>query len=239
MHGPTHVNRISFRNPALTPMLPMLSPLFVPRCSLARLPAAAHSTALVSVRRRALLALCCGLFFAFAPAPSGHAAEPVARPAPPLSFSLKDQFDTECTEATCSGKTALLMISDRKGGDFSRQWGPALGRELRQTPHPPEQWVSVATLTAVPSFMRGWVRKMFQKDTVNHTLLDWHGYFASTYALPADHCNILVFAPDGQLRFRAAVRELDPAVLSSIVAAIVNAAPMPATTATTVATATK
>jgi len=164
------------------------------------------------------LLVCAGLVSASlsaAPVPAG------AESPPPLAFTLKDQFDREYTEACCADRTALLLIADRKGSAFVGKWSAAIGSELKTVAHPPVQWVGVATLSGVPSFMRGMVKKMSGSDRAHWTLMDWQGVLAKAYALPAGHTSILVFAPDRRLVLRISGREVDPSVVSSVVAAVV------------------
>lgn len=150
---------------------------------------------------------------------------------PPLAFSLKDQLDREHTEAESAGQVTLLTVADRKGSTFLGAWSKAIGTELGRTEHPPVRWVGAATLSGVPSFMRGMVKKMFGADEKRWTLMDWKGQFAKTYSLPAERASLLVFAPDRRLLFQTSGQAVDPAVVSALVAAIVAAAP-PSLTAT-------
>lgn len=158
--------------------------------------------------------------------PLAHAqAVATTTPSPQLAFTLKDQLDREFTEAYCAGQTALITVADRKGSKFIGAWSNAIGEQLKTTEHPPVKWVGVATLTGIPSLMRGMVKKMFGGNENQWTLMDWRGHFAKTYALPADHSSLLVFAPDGRLVFQASGREVDPAIVQAVVAAIVATSP--------------
>ncbi len=147
----------------------------------------------------------------------------VEPPAPPLSFDLKDQFDREYTQALCAGRIAVMIIADREGSQFSGQWSEAIGRGLKSAGAPATQWVPVATLPAVPGFVRGFIKGKFPQDQAQWTLLDWGGRLAKAYDLPGKSCRILVFSADGRLLHRAGGREVDPAAVSAIVAAVVGA----------------
>ena len=158
------------------------------------------------------------------PARAQAGSTSVEPPSPPLSFDLKDQFDREYTQAWCAGRIAVMVIADREGSHFSGQWMQAIGRALQSAGAPATQWVPVATLPAVPGFMRGWIKEKFPQNQKDWTLLDWGGRLTKTYDLPGKSCRILVFGADGRLRHRAGGREVDPAAVSAIVAAVVGAA---------------
>ncbi|ACB75153.1 hypothetical protein [Opitutus terrae] len=181
---------------------------------------------------RLLLAVLMLAGVSFTPLLAADSAPAATTAAPLLAFSLKDQFDREHTDANSVGQVTLLTVADRKGSTFIGNWSKAIGEELEHTAHPPVRWVGVATLSGVPSFMRGMVKKMFGSDAKHWTLMDWKGHFAKTYALPSERACILVFAPDRRLVFQTSGQKVDPAAVSAIVAAIVAAAPTPVATAT-------
>ncbi len=144
-------------------------------------------------------------------------------PAPPLSFDLKDQFDREYTQAMCAGRVAIVVIADREGSKFSGRWSEAVGRGL-DAAAPAAEWVPVATLPAVPGFMRGFIRGKFPQKKEQWTLLDWGGSLARAYGLAGKRCHVLVFGPDGRLRHRSGGREVDDAAVTAVVAAVSAAA---------------
>jgi subtilisin family serine protease len=150
------------------------------------------------------------------------AAEP---PAPPLNFDLKDQFDREYTQALCAGKIAIVVIADREGSKFSGPWSEAVGRDLRAAAAPATQWVPVATLPAVPGFMRGFIKGKFPQKPEQWTLLDWGGSLAKAYGLAGKRCHVLVFGSDGRLLHHSGGREVDAAAVTAIVAAVVSSKP--------------
>ena len=145
------------------------------------------------------------------------AAEPAA---PPLTFDLKDQFDRGVTQAVCTGRIAIVVVADREGSRFSGRWSQALGSGLKSAGAPATKWVGVATLPSLPGFMRGFVKGKFSQDKEQGTLLDWGGTLAQAYHLAPKCCHILVFGPDGRLRHHASGREVDPAAIAGVVAAV-------------------
>jgi len=155
--------------------------------------------------------------------PAGPA--PADGTVPPLTFALKDQFDREYTQALCAGKIAIVFEADREGSKFSGQWSAAIAAGLKSAASPAVQWVSVAELPSVPGFLQGFVKSKFPQDKTQWTLLDWHGRFIKMYGLPSDRCNVLVFAADGRFLLRIGGREVDPAAVSALVAAVAAAAP--------------
>ena len=143
-------------------------------------------------------------------------------PVPALRFALQDQFDREYTQALCAGKIAVMVVADREGSKFSGPWSQAVGRGLEAAGAPVTQWVPVATLPAVPGFIRGFIKGKFPQDKAQWTLLDWGGSLARAYRLPGKRCHVLVFSPDGRLLHRAGGREVDSAAVAAIVAAVVG-----------------
>ena len=139
---------------------------------------------------------------------------------PPLAFSLKDQFDREYTQAWCAGRTAIMVVADREGSQFSGRWSKAIGQGLQSAGAPATAWVPVASLPSVPGFIRGFIKARFPQDKAQWTLMDWGGTLARAYHLEPKCCHILVFGPDGRLRHRASGRELDSAAVAAVVAAV-------------------
>ena len=77
--------------------------------------------------------------------------------------------------------------------------------------------------------MHGYIkRNYFSKDKAHWTLMDWGGQLAKTYGLPDRCCNVLVFGPDGRLLLRTGGREIDPAAVSAVIAAVAAATPFKA-----------
>jgi hypothetical protein len=150
-------------------------------------------------------------------------ANPAGKAVPPLTFTLKDQFDREYTQALCAGKIAIVLVADREGSKFCGQWGDAIGRGLPPGAGSAVQWVPVAILPPVPAFMQGFVKSKFPQDKTQWTLMDWGGRLATAYGLPAKCCNVLVFDPDGRLLLRTGGREVDPAMVAAVVAAVTGA----------------
>ncbi len=164
-------------------------------------------------------------FIGFSPHRLQAVTNPAEMTAPPLAFTLKDQFDREYTQALCAGKTAIVVEADREGSKFSGRWSETIARALKAAAHPAVQWVGVATLPSVPGFLQGFIKDMFTKNPANWTLLDWGGRLAKAYRLPAKRCNVLIFGPDGCLLLRTGGREIDHAAVAAAVAAVNTSAP--------------
>ncbi len=161
-----------------------------------------------------IIALLTGLPFR---APAGAPAEAAA---PPLGFTLKDQFDREHSQASFAGRTAIMVVADREGSQFSGRWSKAIEQGLESAGAPPAAWVPVASLPSVPGFVRGFIKGKFPQDQAQWTLMDWGGTLAKAYHLAPKCCHILVFGPDGRLRHHASGREPDTAAVAAVVAAV-------------------
>jgi hypothetical protein len=171
-----------------------------------------------------LAGLCLGISL-----PALAASQPAAPgvdTAPPLVFSLKDQFDRKYTQASCAGTVALVIEADRDGSKFSGHWADAIGSGLKSAGDPPVHWLSVAALPSVPGFVQGFIKSQFPQDKTQPTLMDWRGQLVKAYGLQSHRCNVLIFGPDGRCLLCVGGREVDPAAVSSVVATIASAEPV-------------
>lgn len=127
-----------------------------------------------------------------------------------ISFKIEDQFSKEYTEKSWQDSVLVVFGSDKDGAKYNEIWAKALYEEYKsQTLKIPIAYVGVADLSSVPFFLKGTVKKFFQKGNDNGIIMDWDGVFTDNYAFKDDMCNILLFDYNRNLIYKAAVTTLE------------------------------
>ena len=138
-----------------------------------------------------------------------------------LNFTIVDQFDVEHTDAEFAGQVAILLWADREGSDHAERWKRTLEHKLESRLATNSVVMrTVAHIQGVPGFVKGRVLDSFSDDPEQWALLDWQGEFQAAYDLEEEHCNLLVFGPDGALLYRAAATGLEQTILDGVLAAV-------------------
>ena len=138
-----------------------------------------------------------------------------------LSFTIVDQFDVEHTDAEFAGQVAILLWADREGNNHAGRWERTLEHKLEpQLAAGAVVMRTVAHIQGVPGFVKGRVLDSFSDDPEQWALMDWQGEFQAAYDLEGDHCNLLVFGPDGALLYRGAATGLEQTILDGVLAAV-------------------
>jgi hypothetical protein len=167
----------------------------------------AFAFAAPSLRVRVAVLLLLG--FAF----DAHSADQVL-----VDFEIEDQFKNIHRRADVLDHIVLLIGSDKDGSQYNEDWGKAIHSSLID--HPQYHRISqlaLADLRSVPFFLKGFVRRKFPENPDRWILLDWEGTIADTYDFDPESSNLLVFAPDGVLKYRASGREPDNETLEALV----------------------
>ena len=137
---------------------------------------------------------------------------------PLISFTLKDQFNNEYTEASFPGKILVVIVADREGNKFSDDWQQAIGEALlKRQMEGQVQCIRVANLKGSPWFMHSFISGEFPKETDRWSLMDWKGIFAAEYNGEPKSCNILIFNRQQCLVYKTDVQQPDPQKLEEIV----------------------
>ena len=131
------------------------------------------------------------------------ATAPVGSMAP--DFTIKDQYDHDVQLSSLRGKTVLLIYGDRLGSDYMSDWSDAVRKSGAAST---VNIVNIANLRAVPSLMRGFVKRQFTKsDTPGKpnapVLLDWDAGLAKIYGFTEDLTNVYLIDEKGILRYTA------------------------------------
>ena len=102
----------------------------------------------------------------------------------------------------------MVLGADRKGSQYTDQWGPTLADSLKKEGHIDSvEFVALANLQSVPGMMKGMVKGFFPKEKENWVLLDWDGEFDQAYDFVENKCNILLFDRERNLLVHEAVTD--------------------------------
>ncbi len=127
-----------------------------------------------------------------------------------IEFTLEDQFGHIHHTSHYAGKVIVMIAADKGGSTYNEEWADAIGKAMAEHIDSGSlQFMPVADLAIVPSFVRGLVMKMLPSDPESMVLLDWEGLFTEAYMLKPDATNILVFNTHTQLVLQEQGRELD------------------------------
>ncbi len=119
---------------------------------------------------------------------------PINRKAP--DFSLRGQYDNTVTLHSFFGRPLILVACGWKG---SEENGPGKTAILEKYGGR-IQCMGVADLRTAFSFLSGFIKKKFQKESAP-VLLDWKGEVFTSYGLAPDIPNIDVINGQGYVRY--------------------------------------
>lgn len=138
-----------------------------------------------------------------------------------IDFTLYDQFDQKYTQKSFDEKILIIVGADREGSEYSDDWGAEIYKYLASRIDPNSFAIAgVADLSAVPSMLKGMVRKMFTDDPEDWVLMDWEGAFSNTYGFRSESVNIVVFNRNGKKILQFSATGVDQARLREIYEAI-------------------
>ncbi len=126
-------------------------------------------------------------------------AAPTAIPTnAPVRVDLNDQFDVPQTLCFPSTNITLLTIADHKGSEQIAGWiAPVKQRFGKRL-----DIRGIADVSPVPRFLRGMIRKQFQKAQSYPVMLDWSGDAVNAFTYVPDRVNVLVMDGSGRILTR-------------------------------------
>lgn len=127
------------------------------------------------------------MLFAFAIAATGAAQTKVS------NFGLKDQNDRYTEVAFPSDRPVVLIFGDRKGSGQIEGWSTPLGKRYDGKAY----IFGIASLSGVPSYARGLVRRLIKRQTAYPVLLDWGGKVAGPLGYQKEKAMVVVVAKNG------------------------------------------
>lgn len=128
---------------------------------------------------------------------SSPAASAPARLEP---FTLTDQFEREHAVNLPRERPLLLTVADRRAASQVASWVTPL--KARFAGH--LDYLGVADVRNVPSWLRGRVRRGFQEAYAHPVLLDWDGQLCRAVGVERGRVAVWLVARDGTVSFRGA-----------------------------------
>lgn len=128
---------------------------------------------------------------------SGTTADDKAIGKTALEFVLQDQFEQSWAWTKhWKGKPTVIVMSDRAGSDYTTKWSEPLHTKFKER----VQFVAIADVSSVPSFIKGLVCSKFKEAFANSILLDWDGDVCEYYVLQPGIPNVLFLDAQGVVR---------------------------------------
>lgn len=97
-------------------------------------------------------------------------------------FTLVDQFSKEYPWSMYRGKDVMLFLADRKGSELTTQWTTPLREKFGNA----IEYIPIADVSAVPFFLKSFIRGKIKDKYQYPILLDWDGDVAEHYLLKPD-----------------------------------------------------
>lgn len=111
------------------------------------------------------------------------------------NFGLKNQNDQYVEVNFPSDKPVILIFGDRKGAGQIEGWSKPLYAK-----HGDDAYIfGVASLSGVPGYARGLVRRLIKRQTGYSVLLDWGGTVADSFGYEKEKALIVVVGRDGSV----------------------------------------
>lgn len=109
------------------------------------------------------------------------------------NFGLKDQNDRYVEVNFPSDRPVVLIFGDRKGAGQIDGWSKPLYEAYSDKAY----IFGIASLSGVPSYARGLVRRLIKRQTSYSVLLDWGGKVADSFGYEKNKALIVVLSKDG------------------------------------------
>lgn len=155
-----------------------------------------------SVGQRSCLLLLCAALLAGGIRLSATDAVPrkdsSTRPVPPTlcpPIALSDQYEHPQSVVFPTNRVVILTVADRTGNDFVDPWVQALKQRYAGR----VEIVGVADLSGVPGFLKGMVRRRFQKARPHPVMMDWDGAVTRSLAAQRNKPNVYVIDQSGRI----------------------------------------
>lgn len=109
------------------------------------------------------------------------------------SFGLKDQNNKYVEVNFPSDRPVVLIFGDRKGSDQIDGWSKPIYSDFSDSVYV----FGIASLSGVPSYAQGLVRRLIKRQTAFPVLLDWGGKVSKTFGYPKDKALLVLLDRDG------------------------------------------
>ena len=112
-------------------------------------------------------------------------------------FTLVDQFSKEYPWSLYRGKNVLLFLADRKGSELTPKWTTPLREKFGTS----IEYIPIADVSAVPFFLKSFIRGKIKDKYQYPILLDWEGDVAEHYLLKPDVPTIVFIDKSETVRY--------------------------------------
>ncbi|MFO1488112.1 MAG: hypothetical protein U1F65_06520 [Verrucomicrobiota bacterium] len=129
---------------------------------------------------------------------AGEAVRELPETAP--TVVLHDQFDTPQRLSFPTTNLTFLTIADRRGSEQIAGWVAPIQHRFGSR----ISICGIADVSAVPRFMRGFIKRQFQRAQTHPVMLDWSGDAVRAFAYSPDKVNVLVIDGAGKILKRLA-----------------------------------
>ena len=126
----------------------------------------------------------------------------------PARIELRDQFDQMRTFVFPATNLTLLTIADKAGSEQIAAWVAPIKRRFGDA----VAIEGIADVSAVPSPLRGLVRRKFQKAQPHSVMLDWSGDTIKAFAVLPDRANVFVLDHEGKILKRLTGKATDQTI---------------------------
>lgn len=109
------------------------------------------------------------------------------------NFGLKNQNDQYTEVNFPSDRPVLLIFGDRKGSGQINGWSQPVYAKYSNKVY----IFGIASLSGVPSYARGMVRRLIKRQTSYPVLLDWGGTVAGGLGYEKNMALVVLVEPDG------------------------------------------
>jgi len=109
------------------------------------------------------------------------------------NFGLKDQNDQYVEVNFPSDRVVVLVFGDRKGAGQIDGWSKPIYKDFEGKVYV----FGIASLSGVPSYARGLVRRLIKRQTSFPVLLDWGGTISKRFSYQKDKALVVVVGKDG------------------------------------------
>jgi len=111
------------------------------------------------------------------------------------NFGLKDQNDRYTEVNFPSDRPVVLIFGDRKAAGQIEGWSTPLGKRYEGKAYT----FGIASLSGVPGYARGLVRRLIKRQTRYPVLLDWGGKVARSLDYQSGKAMVVVVAKNGTI----------------------------------------
>lgn len=155
----------------------------------------------------------------------GSAADPTSSlPSKTIpSFELSDQYERLHAIRFPVSKVLVVAVADRKGNAQIDAWIRPVHDQYRDR----IEIIGIADVSAVPTLLRGMVRKRFPKEREYPVMLDWEGKVARSFDYRKETANVFVLDATGGVIWQGAGHANDSGIkaLLNAIESLVSRAP--------------